>query len=433
MTSLKLKYDISDFLGRGVPAPPLLALITDRDMNTKEVFLTADKETQPIEVPPGDCYIRVNQPSGKYFALRSSVESGESREVVIKVPAPPQPSRHEWLFYQHALGALPPPHPSETQFLGFDVAVAPAQAVRVRLWQFEKAAWSPQLPPPPQTTPGYAGFEFPPINALRYLQCGFPAAVPSRLVALPGAGKVRAILCWTRSPKEMSTEGLSLGTTGGDLGLVVTTDNAPVEALLRSLAGGSLDMTQHMFGLDPNGPGAQSAFAQDLLRDKMNDPIAAAVGGYALLRCAAFDRIHSWAKNLADWFPWLPDGSVVYAWQLLSDPAKRDYVKARSSLLDAARCGVPVFTEGLRLLRDGLNYFAHIHQWSDKRPFSSNDDGEARQELERIVKYAGAADWSARHTTFFGSDPQTPSLESAMKPPSRSEPGWLDLQIPVSP
>jgi hypothetical protein len=37
----------------------------------------------------------------------------------------------------------------------------------------------------------------------------------------------------------------------------------------------------------------------------MSDPIAAAVGAYALLRFAELDRLHDWTANLYDRFPYL--------------------------------------------------------------------------------------------------------------------------------
>lgn len=53
--------------------------------------------------------------------------------------------------------------------------------------------------------------------------------------------------------------------------------------------------------------------AEELLRQKAGDPVAAAAGAYALLYLGELDRLHDWTMNLADWFPWLPDGTVIAA------------------------------------------------------------------------------------------------------------------------
>lgn len=93
--------------------------------------------------------------------------------------------------------------------------------------------------------------------------------------------------------------------------------------------------------------------AERLLLQKMQDPYAAAVGAYLLLRLENFDLMHDWPRNLADWFDFLPDGCVIRAWQLMATDSSRE-AEIRDYLLAAATRGIPVFTEGLRLLQDGL-------------------------------------------------------------------------------
>ncbi len=94
--------------------------------------------------------------------------------------------------------------------------------------------------------------------------------------------------------------------------------------------------------------------AEGLLEDKMQDPYAAAVGAYTLLRLQNFDRLRDWPRNLANWFPFLPDGCVVWASQLIGQRQPGTEAEVRKYLLEAAKRGIPVFTEGVRLLLDGL-------------------------------------------------------------------------------
>ena len=63
--------------------------------------------------------------------------------------------------------------------------------------------------------------------------------------------------------------------------------------------------------------------------------------------------MRDWGRNLADWFPDLPDGCVVWAAQLMHERSS-DPAEIRKYLLEAVKRGVPVYTEGLRLITDGL-------------------------------------------------------------------------------
>jgi hypothetical protein len=95
--------------------------------------------------------------------------------------------------------------------------------------------------------------------------------------------------------------------------------------------------------------------ARQMLRDKIADPIGAAVGGYALLRMARVELMSDWPYNLSRWFDWLPDGAVIAAELAL---LQGDREEAERQLTSAAERGVPLFAEGLSLLgrrvREGL-------------------------------------------------------------------------------
>lgn len=93
--------------------------------------------------------------------------------------------------------------------------------------------------------------------------------------------------------------------------------------------------------------------SEELLFGKMEDPYAAAVGGYLLLKLQRYDLMRTWAKNLADRFAGLPDGCVIWATQLAQQKPE-NLVEIRSYYALAVQRGLPVYTEGLRLLMDGL-------------------------------------------------------------------------------
>jgi hypothetical protein len=47
--------------------------------------------------------------------------------------------------------------------------------------------------------------------------------------------------------------------------------------------------------------------AEQLVQQKLANPVAAAAGAYVLLRLGALERLHDWTENLFNWFPSLPD------------------------------------------------------------------------------------------------------------------------------
>lgn len=94
--------------------------------------------------------------------------------------------------------------------------------------------------------------------------------------------------------------------------------------------------------------------AKALLRGKIRNPFGATVGAYLLLRLRRFDLMHDWPRNLADLFPDLADGSVIHAWQLIYQKEQDREDEVREYLNRAAAAPLPVFTEGTRLLRDGI-------------------------------------------------------------------------------
>jgi hypothetical protein len=89
-----------------------------------------------------------------------------------------------------------------------------------------------------------------------------------------------------------------------------------------------------------------------MLKEKEGNPYAAAVGAYLLLRLGRYDLMRDWARNLANWFPFLPDGCVIWAWQSIRE--RKNYDDAAQYFLKAAERGLPLHTQGLRLLSEGL-------------------------------------------------------------------------------
>ena len=114
----------------------------------------------------------------------------------------------------------------------------------------------------------------------------------SLVVALPISAYARsARTCW-----------LHVRISETALGAAVRMQDPAMDTFAGYLTGGRPD---HVVQLAPS--------AEELLMSKMQDPIGATIGGYALLMLNELDRIHDWADNLCRWFDWLPDGAVIAA------------------------------------------------------------------------------------------------------------------------
>ena len=120
--------------------------------------------------------------------------------------------------------------------------------------------------------------------------------------------------------------------------------------------------------------------AYGMLKDKFDDPYAAAVGAYLLLKLRRFSQMHDWGRNLANQFPFLPDGCVIWASQLMQQPSS-DPTEIRKYLLQSMERGLPVYSEGLRLLTDGLRLMG--------------EEAEAMEAREKVKAATGVVVWDS--------------------------------------
>ncbi len=98
--------------------------------------------------------------------------------------------------------------------------------------------------------------------------------------------------------------------------------------------------------------------ARDLLLEKCENPFAAVAGAYILIAgevggtsVMPSDQWRNWVGNLMNWFPWIPDGAIQYAYLQLQTG---EYESARAAFLAAYKRGLPVYSMGVRWMLDGL-------------------------------------------------------------------------------
>jgi hypothetical protein len=167
------------------------------------------------------------------------------------------------------------------------------------------------------------------------------------------------------------------------LEVIVSTENWRIEALLQLIKPGSIKIAEDFIGKQN---------AEDLLREKYVDANAASIGAYYLLRSGAYKKTVGWMRNLANDFPFLPDGPAIYAAQLINKmrPGIKLIEESRKYFLIAAERGLPVYTMGFIILREGLikmsNHFG-------------SDDQEISVSLKKIEYYHKMIDYTRDVTT----------------------------------
>ncbi len=85
-----------------------------------------------------------------------------------------------------------------------------------------------------------------------------------------------------------------------------------------------------------------------MVRQKLLSPLTATIAALVLLRANRLDLVADWLRNLADWFPDLPDGAVLWAEQVLrQEPDRAQAVRlATVSLVRLNERGLPFTAEG---------------------------------------------------------------------------------------
>lgn len=132
------------------------------------------------------------------------------------------------------------------------------------------------------------------------------------------------------------------------------------------------------------------AEAVNMLFQKFTNPLGAAGGAYILLGTEPVTQKrpwHQWVQNLMNYFPWLPDGAIQYAWlQLRQSPTQENRDRARQALITAFNRGVPYYTLGLQWMIDGLTLLGE-------------DDQEAQRMLRSVQQISWRLDTSQTFTS----------------------------------
>lgn len=355
----------------------------DPKKNPKQVVVAIGGAT-PVDVRPGEHIVTLRTPDGRVEVQNVTVAKDEVLEVRFAMPTSP----HEWLGTATATGAVPLPSP-------------------------------PAKPPPPAPAPGLESLRpHPPadidIQAPPHWQAGFPppASPPVTPVVATIAGHVDCAL----SLHALADPHLTATIENDDgrlaqLGLADTEAHrfAPFEkgvhdrpvfvaietglrhhlAVVPSIVGrwspyvlidrlapreksmatiiaespiwsgliGFLAVRDAEAGSRLLAGGLQQAVI-DAMQDKLADPIAALAAALIVVSASSPDlerRWDPWLANLANWFPLIPDGSIILGRRLLMQARNAEqFEQAKTHLLEGFSRGAPLYSLSADWLARGL-------------------------------------------------------------------------------
>ena len=359
---------------------PVQVEVFDRSLHSIRRSWVKVEDKMNLNLKPGLYGIRATVGSGVSFEQSVKVRADKPSRVEFQIDQVSPHESHEWAYITQASSA-----PLRTT-----LAAPLYEGLWLRQWQRRKGRWelvgkAGQRPKTVEWADDGVLYGLrSSLGRPHMIQIG-GSHIASRMITVPAAPAVKLLI----RPAPAVSEQVH------PVEVVISSENWKVETLLSLMRRGDTESAGDLF--------TEARIAERLLYDKVDDPLAAAVGGYFLLRQGKLQQLHNWPRNLSNWFPWLPDGAVIYARQLLlmardQHPAN-GAAEAQKLLLEACRRGLPVYTEGLRLLRDGLLRF---------RGPGRDEAGKVGEALGWLGNYLAAVDWSSPTTSFIGTGPREP-------------------------
>jgi hypothetical protein len=337
---------------------------------------------------PGVYLVRATLPSGALMSSTVRVAKDQTTKATLR---PPKQSPNEGLAWAYYMQRLPArsgwrEHVSvvDDAAVAGDLAFAPAIQPSCDFWlQGRGNVWRPALPTDltiqavsinPGDPTALMATEVSIVNSVASVWAAIEWQNARQLVAVPVWNLQRIRVLIVRNDADDHDVAPFRALVGGS--------HPQVEAILGFLTSGDFEAARQI---------GQLWFdqAEQMLRDKVIDPIAATVAGYFLLRAGAFDRMGDWTTNLATWFPSIPDGAVICGWHMA---LTNRWDLAEHWLTEAVQRGVPLYTQGLRLLYDGLRVLV-------ARSARVGDS------FDRVQAIAARAKWTSGVTSLMATDP----------------------------
>ena len=304
---------------------------------------------------PGVYLVRATLPSGELMA--STVRLTENQTTTANLRPPKQSPNEElaWAYYMQRVPSQSGwrargPMPNDRWFME-EFAKVPGPPLPVcEFWAHGRGnLWRPAQPSDLRSQPVSINPGDPTALMATEVYSINNAVSVWALIRWPGGHQLVAIPAWNLQHIRMLI--LREDPTDGDstpFRVLVGGNHPQTESILGFLTSGDFEAARRV---------GENWFdeAEQMLRDKVDDPIAAIVAGYFLLRAGSFDRLHDWTSNLANWFPSFSDGAVICGWHMA---LSNRWELAEHWFTEAVQRGIPLYTQGLRLLHDGLRLLA---------------------------------------------------------------------------
>jgi hypothetical protein len=347
--------------------------------------------SENIELEPGSYYVTAKLPAGQELYDYVEVREGLPNKALLK-PDFEDESPHEWQAAQHYLVAQQTNARASKgilEALGGEPVEAKLRSIQGNILNQDYLISEPQ-----NWVFNYgdnlADFEIDGTNKIQFAQLLQPNA-PALNMALPAFKKFSCKLVVVRQPDGRFTFDAHLKNSAADMLLRYSQKGFQEQA---SLTAKALDKAFDN-ALD------KALVAQRLLEYKVEDPIAASVGAYSLLRFGMLEYLHEWTENLRNWFKWLPDGSAIRGEHYARGG---QHQKALQAFLELSERGLPLFSDGLSYAVDRLRVYTSL-----KEIFSDiNQHEQARSLLETLQATAACTDFREPFTTFSGLVPHQP-------------------------
>lgn len=316
------------------------------------------------------------RPSGERLQTSTALVDGPN-EVTLQVG---WTSPREWLRWVtpfRSVSHLPgydnvEPLPGDPRRIG---------AVWMTLWALQDGSWKAMdlKPQDQERGKGARQITLKLPEAPHMIQVG-GEEVSWRLVSLPPASEVRIALT-----RRAGDDGDSVDVTVGRV--------KPLNELLMSyLSSGDMMEAERL---------ADAWEAADLaLYKKMEDPVSAAAGAYALLKLKRLDGRRAWIDNLVAWFPYIADGPIVAA-ALALQRADANQKVVRDYISLAMERGLPIFAIGMSTL---VQTMAAVHR-------GKKESKKFQMWYQAARAYLQARVGRGAYFSFYGRSPAEPSWE----------------------
>lgn len=242
---------------------------------------------------------------------------------------------------------------------------------------------------------------------LQALQAGHPASN----VALPISTNFGCAVTLSRVPG-----GSAVGQESDAVSLDVHMANVEANATARYRALGFASDASMSLHPDANALDAGQLIGQGAEQD----PVAAAVGCYALLRFNCLDELDESTDSLRRTFPWFPDGAAIRG-EYLARLGRHD--EALEAFLEVADRGLPLFNEGLGFMMERLDLYRRASEPS----LTPAQVERVRGLLPLLQRYSAVTDFDKALLRFHGLTPNTPGSEPTPATAAPADPTRLDL------